>query len=89
MPDGTLPMTGHNVGGVAVERLRSLVERIERLHEERKALTDDIGDIYKEAHSAGFDKKALRALIRVRAQEPAEVEEQETLLDIYRRALGC
>ncbi len=75
-------------GGVAVERLRSLVERIERLEEERKALGSDIKDIYAEAKSAGFDPKVLRQLIRIRKQEAAEVEEQETMLDIYRRALG-
>ena len=75
-------------GGVAVERLRSLVERIERLEEERKALSSDIKDIYAEAKSAGFDPKVLRALISLRKKEPAEVEEQETLLDVYRRALG-
>lgn len=75
-------------GGVAVDRLRSLVERIERLEEERKALSGDIKDIYAEAKSAGFDVKVLRQLIRIRKQEAAEVEEQETMLDIYRRALG-
>ncbi len=75
-------------GGVAVDRLRSLVERIERLEEERKALSSDIKDIYAEAKSAGFDVKVLRAIIRIRKQEPAEVEEQETLIDVYRRALG-
>ncbi|MDR3531944.1 MAG: DUF2312 domain-containing protein [Rhodopila sp.] len=75
-------------GGVAVDRLRSLVERIERLEEERKALGSDIKDIYAEAKSAGFDPKVLKQLIRIRKQEAAEVEEQETMLDIYRRALG-
>jgi uncharacterized protein (UPF0335 family) len=75
-------------GGVAVDRLRSIVERIERLEEERKALASDIKDIYAEAKSAGFDPKVLRQLIRIRKQEAAEVEEQETMLDIYRRALG-
>jgi uncharacterized protein (UPF0335 family) len=75
-------------GGVAADRLRSLVERIERLEEERKALGNDIKDIYAEAKSAGFDVKVLRQLIRVRRQEPAEIEEQESLLDVYRRALG-
>ncbi|WP_428532898.1 DUF2312 domain-containing protein [Rhodopila sp.] len=75
-------------GGVAADRLRSLVERIERLEEERKALASDIKDIYAEAKSAGFDVKVLRQLIRIRKQEAAEVEEQETMLDIYRRALG-
>ncbi len=76
------------VGGIAVERLRSLIERIERLEEERKALGSDIKDIYAEAKSAGFDVKVIRQIIRLRKQEPAEVEEQETLLDVYRRALG-
>jgi uncharacterized protein (UPF0335 family) len=74
--------------GVATVRLRSIVERIERLDEERKALSSDIADIFQEAKSAGFDPKVLRALIRIRKQEAAEVEEAETLLDIYRRALG-
>ena len=73
---------------VAADRLRSLVERIERLDEERKALGNDIRDIYAEAKSAGFDVKVLRQLIRIRKQEPAEVEEQESLLDVYRHALG-
>ncbi len=74
-------------GGIAADRLRSIVDRIERLEEERKALGGDIRDIYAEAKSAGFDVKVLRQLIRVRRQEPADVEEQETLLDVYRRAL--
>ncbi|HEX5327842.1 MAG TPA: DUF2312 domain-containing protein [Acetobacteraceae bacterium] len=75
-------------GGIAADRLRSLVERIERLEEERKALGNDIKDIYAEAKSAGFDVKVLRQLIRLRKQEPADIEEQESLLDVYRRALG-
>jgi uncharacterized protein (UPF0335 family) len=75
-------------GGIAADRLRSLIERIERLEEERKALGSDIKDIYAEAKSAGFDVKVLRQLISIRRKEPAEVEEQESLLDIYRRALG-
>jgi uncharacterized protein (UPF0335 family) len=80
--------TDTNTGGVAADRLRSIVERIERLEEERKALGNDIKDIYAEAKSAGFDVKVLRQLIRIRKQEATEVEEQETLLDVYRRALG-
>ncbi len=76
------------VGGVAADRLRSLIERIERLEEERKALGSDIKDIFAEAKSAGFDVKVMRQIIRIRKQEPAEVEEQESLLDVYRRALG-
>ena len=75
-------------GPVAAERLRSLVERIERLTEEKVSLSADISDIFKEAKSAGFDVKVLRALLKLRKQEPAEAEEQDTLLDLYRRALG-
>lgn len=74
--------------GIAADRLRSLVERIERLEEERKALAGDIKDIYAEAKSAGFDVKVLRQIIRLRRQDQAEVEEQESLLDLYKRALG-
>lgn len=89
----TTEMAGHNsndpeVGGIAADRLRSIIERVERLEEERKALSGDIKDIFTEAKSAGFDVKVLRQIIRIRKQEPAEVEEQETLLDVYRRALG-
>ena len=76
------------VGGIAADRLRSIIERVERLEEERKALSGDIKDIFAEAKSAGFDPVVLRALIRLRKKEPAEVEEQETLLDLYKRALG-
>ncbi len=76
------------VGGIAVDRLRTIVERIERLEEERKGLANDIKDIYAEAKSAGFDIPVIRRIIRARKQEPAEVEEQETLFDVYRRALG-
>ena len=75
-------------GNVSAERLRSIIERVERLEEERKALSGDVKDILSEAKSAGFDVKVIRQLIRIRKQEPAEVEEQETLLDVYRKALG-
>lgn len=75
-------------GGVAADRLRSIVERIERLEEERKALVSDIKDIYTEAHSAGFDKKVLRSIVQLRRQETEAVEEFEMLQDTYRRALG-
>lgn len=80
--------TEAEVGNIAADRLRSIVERIERLEEERKALAGDIKDIFAEAKSAGFDAAVLRQIIALRRKEPAEVEEQETLLDLYRRALG-
>jgi len=88
----TNDMTGHNSGvsegGIAADRLRSIIERVERLDEERKALAGDIKDIFSEAKSAGFDVKTIKQIIRMRKQEPADLEEQETLLDVYRRALG-
>lgn len=77
-----------DVGGIAADRLRSIVERIERLEEERKSLGSDIRDIYAEAQGAGFDCKVVRQVVSIRKREPADVEEQEALLDLYRRALG-
>jgi uncharacterized protein (UPF0335 family) len=76
------------VGGVDSDRLRSLVERIERLEEDRKALSEDIKDIYKEAASAGYDAKVLRELIAERRKDPKAVEELQSLLDVYRSAVG-
>ena len=84
---GTVPASV-DVGGIAADRLRSIVDRVERLEQERKALGADIKDIFSEAKSAGFDVKALRQLIRMRTWEPAELAEHEALLDLYRRALG-
>lgn len=83
-----LPLTGHSVGAGATDRLRSLVERIERLNEEQKELGSDIKDVYTEAKSAGYDVKALRQLLRIRRQDPGEVEQLELTLDTYRNALG-
>lgn len=80
--------TTNNVGGIAAGRLRSIIERVERLEDERKALGSDIRDVFQEAKSAGFDVKVIKQIIKLRKQEPAEVEEQETILDAYRRALG-
>lgn len=77
-----------NVRGVATERLKSFVERIERLEEERAALASDIRDVYSEAKGAGFDVKVMRQVIRLRKLDRAEREEQEALLETYRRALG-
>lgn len=74
--------------GIAADRLRSIVDRIERLEEERKAIGSDVKDIYKEAASAGFDVKVLRQLIALRRKEPAEAEEQEVMLGVYKRSLG-
>ena len=77
-----------DVGGIAGERLRSLIERIERLEEERKTLAADIKEVYAEAKGSGFDTKIMRQLIRLRRMDQDDLDEQETLLDIYKRALG-
>jgi len=76
---------GHNM---AADRLRGLVERIERLEEERKNLQSDIKDIYTEAKSAGFDTKVLRMVIASRKKDQSEWEEQQALLETYMKALG-
>jgi uncharacterized protein (UPF0335 family) len=75
------------VGGIAAERLRSFVQRIERLDEEIKALNADKSDIFKEAKGTGFDVKVLRALIAERRKEPHALQEMQELLDLYRHAL--
>ncbi|MDI2113050.1 DUF2312 domain-containing protein [Commensalibacter nepenthis] len=81
-------MSEPEVGGIAADRLRSLIERIERIEEERKGLADDIKDIYAEAKSAGFDVPVIRRIISARKKKPSEIEEQENLFDVYRQALG-
>ncbi len=73
---------------VAQDQLRAFVERIERLEEEKKAITDDIKEIYAEAKGNGFDIKVLRQVIRIRKQDRSERLEQEAILDLYLAALG-
>ena len=75
-------------GGIAADRLRSLVDRIERLEEERKALGSDIKDIYAEAKSAGYTPAIIRLLVKERRMDEAERQEREALLETYRAALG-
>jgi uncharacterized protein (UPF0335 family) len=75
-------------GGIAQDQLRSIVERIERLEEEKRALGDDIKEVYAEAKANGFDVKTLRQVIRLRKQDTSERAEQEALLDLYLHALG-
>lgn len=75
------------VGGIAADRLRSLIERIERLEEEKKALSGDIRDVFAEAKSAGFDVKIMRAILKLRKMNAADRDEQELLLETYRKAL--
>lgn len=75
------------VGGIAADRLRSFVERVERLEEEKAALTADIRDVYAEAKAAGFDVKTLRQIVRLRKMDQSDRDEQQALLDLYRRVL--
>ena len=75
------------IGGIAVDRLRSLIERIERLEEEKKGILSDIRDVFAEAKGAGFDVKIMRAVLKLRKMNVADRDEQETLLETYRKAL--
>ena len=79
---------GHNSGGVARDQLRSIVERIERLEEEKKTIADDIKDVYGEAKSNGYDVKVLRRVIALRKQDQNDRLEFEAVLDTYLQALG-
>ena len=72
----------------AKDQLKAIIERIERLEEEKKAISDDIRDVYAEGKGNGFDVKALRAIVRLRKQDPNEHQEQETILQTYMQALG-
>jgi uncharacterized protein (UPF0335 family) len=74
--------------GVARDQLRSFIERIERLEEEKKTIADDIKDVYGEAKGTGFDTKILKKVIAIRKQDKDERMEQEAILDTYLAALG-
>jgi uncharacterized protein (UPF0335 family) len=76
------------VQAVAAGQLRALIERIEKLEEDKKQISDDIKDVYAEAKGTGFDIKALRAIVRLRKKEASEREEEEAILDLYKAALG-
>lgn len=75
-------------GTVAADRLRSFIERIEHMEEEKATLTTDIREIYAEAKSAGFDTKTMRQIVRLRKMENQERRELEEMLDLYKHALG-
>ncbi|AWK86941.1 DUF2312 domain-containing protein [Azospirillum thermophilum] len=77
-----------DVGGIAADRLKSFVERIERLEEEKRGLQEDIKEVYAEAKGTGFDTKIIRQIIRLRKMDKADRQEQEALLDLYKEALG-
>jgi uncharacterized protein (UPF0335 family) len=84
-PCAGLPLDG---ASPAADLLRSTVERIERLEEEKRALADDIREVYAEAKATGFDTKVLRKIVAIRAMDPNDLAEQEALIETYRRALG-
>jgi uncharacterized protein (UPF0335 family) len=77
-----------DAGAVARDQLRSFVERIERLEEEKKTIADDIKDVYGEAKAMGFDAKVLRKVVAIRKQDENDRLEQEAILDTYLHALG-
>jgi len=85
---------GHNsgrknrVGGVAVDQLKSIIGRVEKLEEEKQAIAADIRDVFAEAKGNGFDVKAIRAILKLRKKDAQEIEEEEAVLDIDKRALG-
>jgi uncharacterized protein (UPF0335 family) len=76
--------TGHNSNA----QLKAIVERIERLEEEKKVIADDIRDVYAESKGNGYDVKVLRKVVAIRKQDPAARAEQETILETYMNALG-
>jgi uncharacterized protein (UPF0335 family) len=81
-----MSVMGHN--GDTDDRLRLLIERIERLEEEKQGIADDIKDVYLEAKSVGYDAKIMRQIVRLRKMAPDDRREMETILDLYKRALG-
>lgn len=81
-------ITSESANTVAAGQLRSFIERIERLEEEKQTLADDIKEVFAEAKGTGFDTKAMRTIIRLRKKDKAEREEEEAMLDLYMAALG-
>ena len=86
------PGVGHNSGeadkGISAQRLKSFIDRIERLEEEKKALTGDIKEVYAEAKSGGFDPKIIRKVVALRKLDAADRQEQQAMLDLYLDAIG-
>ncbi|MHB8885837.1 MAG: DUF2312 domain-containing protein [Methylovirgula sp.] len=74
--------------GVAAAELKQFVERIERLEEEKKAIADDIRDVYAELKGRGFDTKVVRQIVKIRKQDHAERKEMEAILELYMQALN-
>ena len=79
---------GHNSGAVAVDQLRAFVERVERLEEEKKALSEDIKGVYDEAKGTGFDVKILRKIVSMRRMDSEKLKAEQAMLELYADALG-
>jgi len=77
-----------DVGGIAGAQLKSFIERIEQLEDEKRSLGEDIKEVYAEAKGNGFEPKIMRQIIKIRRMDKDEHDEQETLLDLYKRALS-
>ena len=82
------PGIGHNSGGVAGDKLRSFIERVERLEEEKRDLSEDIKDIYAEAKGMGFDTKTMRKIVKLRKMDADKRREEQELLDLYWSSIG-
>ena len=83
-----LPGIGHNVGGVSGVRLKSFIERVERLEEEKAALAEDVRDVYGEAKATGFDPKIMRKIVSLRKQNLEKRREESELIELYKSAIG-
>lgn len=89
-----MPGIGHNsditetTQTIAAGQLRALIERIERLEEEKQAIADDIKEVYAEAKGNGFDTKAMRTIIRLRKKDQTQREEEDAMIELYKAALG-
>lgn len=85
---GIAAMAGHNSNNVAGDRLKSFIERIERLEEEKSAMTEDINEVYKELKGVGFDAKTVKRIIKLRKTEEQKRREEQELLSLYADAIG-
>ena len=81
-------ITSETAQNVAAGQLRAFIERVERLEEEKKTIADDIKEVYAEMKGTGFDTKAVRTIVRLRKKDQAERQEEESILDLYKAALG-
>ncbi|WP_428681519.1 DUF2312 domain-containing protein [Reyranella sp.] len=88
MPDGSSISKKTKAGPISADRLKSFIERIEKLEEERKAIGGDIKDVYSEAKGVGYDVKTMRKIVSLRSMDASDRAEAETLLDVYKHALG-